>query len=111
MRPFHPDGTQSTSRRRVLAQLSLAPLGLAVPGLLTACSREPKCTDVSGLSPDDAKLRTEIAAYEERSPDAAKLCKDCAQYVAGPKDACGMCKVVKGPINPVGTCKLFVKRT
>lgn len=107
---FRPDCTRPTSRRRVLAQLSVVPLGLAVPGLLTACSKDPQCTDVSGLSPEDAKNRTEIAGYAEPSMDPTKLCKDCAQFTAGPKNACGSCKVVKGPINPGGSCKLFAKR-
>lgn len=51
-----------------------------------------------------------MAAYSDTSADPAKKCAQCIQFVAGAPDACGSCKVVKGPINPEGTCKLFVAK-
>jgi hypothetical protein len=97
-------------RRVALTQLVTLPLAAVLPVALAGCQSAPKCDDVSGLSPEDQKLRTETAAYVEKSPDVTKRCSDCAQFVPGAKDACGTCKVVKGPINPGGTCKLFAPK-
>jgi hypothetical protein len=64
---------------------------------------------VTGLSPEDVRMRNETAAYVETAPDPTKKCNACAQWVpASSPTACGGCKVVKGPINPEGWCKLFV---
>ena len=114
--PLHPvESTLTrigapTTRRRALTQLAVLPLGVVIPAVLVACSKEPKCTDTGSLSADDAKLRTEVAAYVEPSPDVTKRCSACVQFNPGAKDACGTCKVVKGPINPHGTCKLFAAK-
>jgi hypothetical protein len=67
------------------------------------------CTDVTGLAPADAQLRT-AQAYADKSPHADKNCLTCNFYDAGPAGACGGCKVIKGPINPVGYCNLFAKK-
>lgn len=70
----------------------------------------PTCTDTTGLPPDQVKLR-ETLAYADRAPDPAKTCEQCAQYEAGPSaEACGSCKLMKGPICPGGTCKVFAAR-
>jgi len=95
------------TRRNVLVRAVSLPLVLAVPPALAACARGPSCNDTSGLSADDAKIRNEAAAYQEQATDPTKHCSACLQFVPGPKDACGSCKVVKGPINPNGGCKLF----
>jgi len=95
------------TRRNVLVRAVSLPLVLAVPPALAACARGPSCNDTSSLSADDAKIRTEAAAYVEQSTDPTKHCSACLQFNAGAKDACGSCKVVKGPINPNGSCKLF----
>ena len=82
----------------------------ALPGV-AACSKKPSCSDVSGLSPDELRTRNDIATYTETAPDPAKKCNLCAQWVPAPSaNACGTCKVVKGPINPEGWCKLFVAK-
>lgn len=96
------------TRRAALARLVVLPLGAALPAALVACSRGPKCDETGNLSADDAKLRSEIAVYVEKSPDPAKHCASCAQFQGAAEGACGSCKVVKGPINPAGSCKLFV---
>jgi hypothetical protein len=83
-------------------------LASAAPTTVAACSKKPSCLDVTGLSPDDVRARNDVAAYTEAAPDPAKKCSVCAQYLAAPSaNACGGCKVVKGPINPDGWCKLF----
>jgi hypothetical protein len=95
------------TRRDALARVAGLPLAVVIGAELTACARGPKCDDTSSLSPDDARMRSEIAAYVEQAPDPAKKCSLCIQFVPAGKDACGTCKVVKGPINPNGYCKLF----
>ena len=110
---FIPSGKQSGgghrryTRREALGHLIL-PLAGALPAFV-ACSRGPKCDDTSGLSPEDVKTRTDVA-YVEHSLEAAKRCDVCIQFVGGSPGGCGTCKVVKGPINPAGTCKLFVAK-
>jgi hypothetical protein len=99
------------TRRSALARVVVLPLAAALPAALAGCSKTLRCEDTSGLSPDDTRLRTEIAAYVDQSQDASKHCKDCVQFNPAGQDACGSCKVVKGPINPTGSCKLFVKKT
>jgi hypothetical protein len=65
--------------------------------------------DVTGLSPEDVRVRNETAVYTELAPDPSKKCSGCAQWIpAATPTSCGGCKVVKGPINPDGWCKLFV---
>jgi hypothetical protein len=98
------------SRRAALTRLAVLPIVAALPAVVPACSRGPKCEDTGGLSAEDVKIRTQVAAYVDQSPDVTKYCSACAHYVPAAKDACGGCKVVKGPINPNGTCKLFVAR-
>jgi len=95
------------TRRAALVRVVGLPLAAVVGAELSGCARGPKCDDTSGLSADDARTRTEIAAYVEQAPDPTKRCALCIQFVPGGKDACGSCKVVKGPINPNGYCKLF----
>ena len=68
------------------------------------------CTDISGLTPEDKAAR-ELAGYAERTLEADKTCERCQQWVE-PKDSasCGACKLMKGPIHPLGGCKVFAKR-
>jgi hypothetical protein len=99
------------TRRKALARALALPLvASAGPVFVVACSRALHCDDTSALSADDARLRREIAVYVEQAPDAAKHCAVCVQFT-GSTEACGTCKVVKGPINPNGSCKLFVAKT
>ena len=88
--------------------------GVVVSLVIVGCKGErtpPICTDTKGLSPDDAKVR-ETLAYQDRAPDKTKSCDHCAQFVEPPSaDVCGGCKVLKGPISPAGTCKVFAPKT
>lgn len=79
-----------------------------VPGFLTGCSKKLSCEDVTGLAPADVAVRRDTAAYVEVTPNAAQKCSNCVQYEPKGENACGGCKVVKGPINPEGWCKLWV---
>lgn len=98
---------RTLTRRAALLRVVALPFAAAVGTELAACSKGPKCDDTSGLSPDDAKIRTEVAAYQEQAPDQTKRCALCLQFNSAGDKACGTCKVVKGPINPGGYCKLF----
>jgi len=97
-------------RRAALRQLVVLSAAAAVPAFASACSKKQSCTDVTGLAPEDVRVRNDTAAYVDLAPDASKKCALCAQYVPAAPDACGGCKVVKGPINPDGSCKLFVPK-
>jgi len=99
--------TNLIARREILRHLVVFPVGAAVAAGLAACSKKPQCDSVGSLSHDDLTLRKDTAAYAEKSPDAAKTCAKCVQFVPASANACGTCKVIKGPINPEGTCKLF----
>jgi hypothetical protein len=97
---------------RIPRRAALRRLVVLSAGLFAGCSRKPTCMDVTGLSPEDLKTRNELAAYTELAPDPSKKCSVCAQWVAAPSPtSCGGCKVVKGPINADGTCRLFVGKT
>jgi hypothetical protein len=97
-------------RRQALRHLAVLSAAAVVPGFLVACSKKPSCEDVTGLSPADLAIRRDTAAYVEAATDPTKKCDACVQYAAAGPDACGTCKVVKGPINPGGGCKLFVPK-
>jgi hypothetical protein len=102
------------SRREAAKRFFLASAAIAAPGwLATACSKEGgalTCTDAKGLTADETKMRTETLAYVEKSTDPAKTCKACALYKAAAEGQCGSCQLVKGPINPAGTCKSFAPK-
>jgi hypothetical protein len=48
------------------------------------------------------KISKKAVAYQDH-PDGAKECDKCVQFQ--PPDAC---KMVEGPINPHGSCRIFV---
>lgn len=101
------------SRREVLEQS--AAFGVLLVVSSAACGKEKhvlRCTDTTGLSTTDLQLRESPAvAYADLAADPSKPCDRCQQFLppASP-DTCGACKVVKGPINPQGGCKLFVAK-
>lgn len=94
------------SRRDTLRHLFVFAAGSP---LLLACNKELSCTDTSGLSSDEMAMRNTVN-YLDKSPDPAKLCSACQLYLPAAADVCGGCTVVKGPINPAGTCSSWVQR-
>ncbi len=68
-----------------------------------------KCDDVTGLSDADKATRTNNK-YVEKSATPGKKCDGCQLYKVGAAGACGTCTLVKGPINPAGTCNVWVKK-
>lgn len=100
-------------RREALRRLAVLSASIALPGVLfqTSCSNKPSCSDVTGLTPEEVQARNVTNQYTETAPDPAKKCSGCAQWTGAPNaKSCGGCKVVKGPINPDGWCKLFVAK-
>jgi hypothetical protein len=99
--------------RRDLFQQSAALGVLAVVGV-GACGKQTpaslSCTDTSSLSAADVGVRTALA-YADISLEAGKECDRCQQFLPpATANACGTCKVVRGPINPKGSCKAFVAK-
>lgn len=97
-------------RREALRKLALFSTAAVAPALVLGCKSKPSCTDVSGLNTDEINARTNTAQYVDAAPDPAKKCNGCVQFVPGPENKCASCKVVKGPINPEGYCKLWVAK-
>ena len=98
------------ARREALRHLAVLSAAADVPGFLLGCSKRASCEDVTGLAPADGTVRSQTAAYVEAAADASKKCSLCVQYTPAAPNTCGGCKVVKGPINPEGGCKLFVPK-
>jgi hypothetical protein len=102
---------RTLSRREMLGHT----VYLAVVGsttiLLNACTKpEFHCEDVSGLSEDDAELRSALD-YRELSPHGEqKSCASCAFYLASKKNECGQCTLVRGPIHPLGYCNSWAAK-
>jgi hypothetical protein len=82
--------------------------GLAVVGV--ACGKStPRalvCADTTGLSDTDIQIRT-VLNYQDTSNDPNRECDKCLQFVPSDRPGCSTCKVIKGPINPHGSCKSF----
>jgi len=78
---------------------------------LVGCQkREFSCNEATGLNPAD-KVAREASGYADRTADPKRSCATCQQWEPGSDDGCGRCKIVRGPIHPLGTCKLFAARS
>lgn len=98
-------------RAMVKRTLHLAVLAGAAPTVLAACGGggELACTDDSQLSEADRTARRG-SQYADRTTDPSRACERCTFYQAAAANQCGTCTVVRGPINPQGTCQLFAPR-
>lgn len=105
------DGNKITRRDMLGRSLLLGAVATVGTNLfLSACgSPALDCTSTAGLSAEDIATRT-ANQYVDRSMDAGKNCANCNFYQAAAANACGGCTVVKGPINPAGTCRLWVAK-
>ena len=98
--------------KRIARRESLVGLAgvLLAPAALSACGKKPlECTDTSALKPDELNMRATLA-YTDTTTDPAKRCSDCQLYKPAAENQCGACQLVKGPINPNGSCKSWVKK-
>jgi len=99
------------SRRDAARRLLLASTALAVPGWLAGCGKkELACTDTGSITTDEANARTQVLQYVDHSMDPYKTCSGCQLFKPAAEGQCGACQVVKGPINPLGSCKSWVKK-
>jgi hypothetical protein len=100
------------SRRGLLGRAATAALAAAGVGAAVAgCKKAPLvCDGIPGIAPADVQLRATLD-YKDISPALDRQCVDCTLYVAAPtEDACGGCKVVRGPVNLKGTCRVFLRK-
>ena len=68
------------------------------------------CTDTSGLSDQQIKVR-ESLKYVDSSPKPAQTCDNCQLYKEPEKaGTCGGCQTVPGPIHPKGWCTAWVAK-
>ncbi len=92
----------SVSRRRLLV-MGASQVAWLLP--LGCKKNEPvACAEPAG-NPDELAARKAVA-YTESTPDPSKDCAKCRHFV-GAADSCGTCKLLKGPIHPKGSCKVF----
>ncbi len=99
------------TRRQLLRGVITLPVLAVIPSALGACGGGgPRCTDESSLSTADRDARRG-ARYEDRATDATRACSGCSFFTSAGAEACGSCSVVRGPINPGGTCTLFAARS
>lgn len=98
------------SRRQVLGTAINGGLLLSLPVLQLACTKkELSCSDTAGLSADELASRKALA-YVDKAADPARACDKCALYKASAPDTCGGCNLVKGAINPSGSCSAFAPK-
>jgi hypothetical protein len=65
-----------------------------------AAAKDP-CSDTSGLTEAELKMRNDTLKYTTKSPDPKKECDNCKFWQP---PTCGTCQLVKGPIAPKGYC-------
>jgi hypothetical protein len=51
-----------------------------------------------------------MVGYQARGPKPELQCDQCVQWQAGPVATCAKCRVMPGPVDSVGYCRLFLKR-
>ncbi len=91
-------------RRTLLVSLGGA---LVASGCKRAAGVPATCPETPQLPEAEHATRAALG-YVEHSPDPSKACQACQQWVAATSEgACGGCKLLKGPIHPEGTCKVF----
>jgi hypothetical protein len=77
---------------------------------LAACKKGPVTCPPATLDPGDAQQRAALK-YVDAAPSAEKACQHCQQYVMDANGGCGSCKLLKGAINPDGTCMVFAAKS
>lgn len=96
--------------RRSALKISLSVIPFAAGGavLLQACGDSSlDCSDISGLTAEEAATRTNLEYVQQSPHGEEKNCINCRFYT-GNESQCGSCTLVKGPINPQGYCKSWV---
>lgn len=104
--------TSPIDRREALRLLAgTLSAGALLPLAALGCKRSSlDCTSTVGLSTEDVSMRTTTAAYVDHGTEFLKKCSTCVQWIEAAPNQCGGCKVIKGPINADGSCRLWVGR-
>lgn len=104
---MQPRTSITLSRRRFTV---VVPLTCATGAWVGCRKNEPNsCASGPELSLDETQQRATLG-YVDRSPDPTKTCEKCTQYLPAPTaDQCGGCSVMRGPIHPQGTCKVYTR--
>lgn len=96
---------RALTRRDLLSGGGLA----ALAGVVNCQKREFSCLEPDQLPEPDFKARQAVG-YVERAADAARRCDACQHWQPAEDDSCGGCAVLRGPIHPLGTCRVFTQR-
>lgn len=96
------------NRRDFIQQASILSFAAASSSLLAACTKTLSCEDTAGLDDAAKQMRTALKYMDKGDP--AKPCSTCNFYQAAAPDQCGGCTLIKGKINPAGSCTSWVKK-
>ena len=98
------------SRRQFFVIGGAAAAGLVLVGG-AGCNKSGgvTCTDTAGLSEQEIATRNQLA-YVDKAEDPNKACDACRLFQPKGANQCGGCTVVKGPINPKGSCKAWAQK-
>jgi hypothetical protein len=84
--------------------------GVVVTLVALGCHRRAAtCDDSAGLTPADRATRSRLG-YVGQGSDPARRCDLCQQWEAAGASGCGGCRLLRGPIQPGGTCRMFAPR-
>jgi hypothetical protein len=99
---------EAVSRRDLFGRTAVAVVALV--GASGCKKKVLVCDGLPDIAPADVQLRTTLE-YVDHTPQPDRACVNCTLYVAAPEEGtCGACKVVHGPIHPLGTCKIFLRK-
>ncbi|MGC4070568.1 MAG: hypothetical protein QM784_39050 [Polyangiaceae bacterium] len=81
---------------------------IAAGAWMLGCKKQPvTCDDDAELDPFELEARRR-AGYVEHTANETRNCRACQYWVRSSSAGCGSCKLLRGPIHPEGTCRLFV---
>jgi hypothetical protein len=82
--------------------------GIVGVGASVGCKKSDpvSCAAVGQLSPEEQASRDTLQ-YVDIAPTRDRTCQQCRQWLPQEEGGCGACKVMKGPVHPKGTCRLF----
>ena len=114
MKIDHPSRAERAlvTRRQLLRLAPTAAVFVPVVGALASgCSKsEPEvdCTDLSALQPAEIQMRSSIG-YQSHGPKDL-TCDKCVHWVPGATPECGKCRVMPGPVEAAGYCRLYAPK-
>jgi hypothetical protein len=105
-------GSAAVTRRALLKLAPTAAVFVPVVGaLFAACSKTEAgadCLDLSALAPQELQMRSNIG-YQAHGPKDL-TCDKCVHWIAGNTPSCGKCRVMPGPVEAGGYCRLYAPK-